>query len=70
MKKIITFECDIYKNTDEMRAINNCFINQRFVDEFYDEVFRPIIKYVDDEELAEIYTGISNKLHDFLEELR
>ena len=70
MKQTITFECDTIDDREKIEAINNCFINQRFVDEFYDEIFRPVIKYIHDDELVEIYRNLSEKLHDFLEELR
>lgn len=51
----------------ERMAIINAVKNKLLVDELYNDVFRPVIKYGEDEEEIEWYMKVWEKVSDYLE---
>lgn len=60
MKTIITIEIDHENDAaeHELKAIHDRHKNKKFVDELYDEVFRPVIKYDDNQRKVKQYQQI------------
>ena len=65
MEYTITVKCE---DEFERIAIVNAVKNKRKLDEIYDEVFRPVIKYGDNEDLATSYVTVWEKLSEYLNE--
>ena len=51
----------------DLEAIVDAVKNKLLVDCIYDEVFRPIIKYSDDEEKVKAFEMVWEKVSDYLE---
>ena len=64
MKYRITVETE---DEFERQAIINAVKNKVLIDGLYDEVFRPVIKYGDDEEMSELYLELWEKIAAYLE---
>lgn len=61
-------ECDDYQY--EIDALTERYKNKIIVETLYDEVFRPVIKYSDDEKQYECYSEIWEKIHDFISRVK
>jgi len=64
MKYRITVETE---DEFERQAIINAVKNKVLIDGLYDEVFRPVIKYGDNEEEIEWFIKVWEKVSDYLE---
>ena len=65
-------EIEISEDQDleyELTALAKRYKYKRFFDELYDEVFRPVIKYSDDEKLSNKYEMIWDKIQEFKDSL-
>lgn len=70
MKTKITIEID-HENDDvkyEIAAVNDRYKNKMFVDELYNQVFRPMIKYHDNEHYQEVWNKIAIYMQDLFDE--
>lgn len=65
MKYRITIETE---DEFERVAIINAVKNKVLIDGLYDEVFRPVIKYGDDEEMSEIYYELWEKINAYFDQ--
>jgi len=63
IKMLITCEDDF-----EKQAVIDCVKNKLKLESIYDDVFRPVIKYSEDEKLVEAYSLVWNFLAEYLEE--
>lgn len=52
----------------EQKAIVDAVKNKLLIDGIYDEVFRPVIKYGEDEEKIKAYRMVWDAVRDYLEE--
>lgn len=65
MKYTITVETE---DEFERTAIINAVKNKLLIDGIYDDVFRPVIKYSDDEKQAEAFGIVWDKLSEYLDD--
>lgn len=65
MKYNITIECE---DDFEVEAITNAVKNKLILDGIYDDVFRPIIKYSEDEKEVEAFEKVWSKLSEYLKD--
>ena len=65
MKYTITIECE---DEFDISAITNATKNKLTLEELYDEVFRPVLKYSDDDKLVEAYRIVWERVSAYLEE--
>jgi plasmid replication initiation protein len=65
IKYTITTECE---DEFEISAITNAVKNKLALSELYTEVFRPVIKYSEDEKLVESYEIVWKRVVEYLEE--
>jgi hypothetical protein len=49
----------------ELTALANRYKYKRFFDDLYDEVFRPVIKYSDDESEIDAFDDVWDKVREF-----
>lgn len=63
MKYTITVECE---DKFERDAIIDAVANKVKLDSIYDEVFRPVIKYSEDDEESLAFQKVWEKLNDYL----
>ncbi len=64
-KYTITINCD---DADELEAITKAVHNKRKLDELYDEVFRPAIKYGQNAEEVTAFEQVWEKVNEYLNE--
>ncbi len=69
MKVYIKLDLDNEEDKDRYKDINRVVEYSRFYHELYDEVFRPIIKYGEDETRSAMYEEVWQKIRQFQEEL-
>lgn len=50
---------------DEVKAVLNCINNQLIIDNVWDEIFRPVIKYSDDEKKVETYQEVWDRWREY-----
>jgi hypothetical protein len=64
IKYTITVECE---DDFDKQAILDAVKNKLAIDQLYDEVFRPIIKYSENELEVDAYEIVWNSVRDYLE---
>lgn len=60
----ITINCE---DEEEVRIINSARANYRIVNDLYDEVFRPVVKYGESEEQVKLYLEVWDKIREYYE---
>lgn len=71
MKTTITIEIDHENDAaeHELKAIYDRHKNKRFVDDLYDEVFRPIIRYEENTKKRKQYEEVWNQIAAYMNEV-
>ncbi len=69
MKVYIKLDLDNKEDKDRYKDINRVVEYSRFYRELYDKVFRPVIKYGQDEKQAAYYEEVWQKVRQFQEDL-
>ena len=68
-KNVLKTEIKLYPETEqEANAIINAISNKDKLDNIYDEVFRPVIKYGQDEKKVEAFEMVWKQLGEYLYE--
>jgi len=65
-----TFDSDSESRSEirlATKALTNAELNQSKIDDLYDDVFRPVIKYGEDEAVAKVYEEVWVKLVEHFE---
>jgi hypothetical protein len=65
IKYTITVECE---DDFDREAITDAVKNKLVIEQLYDEVFRPVIKYGENEDLAIAYSEVWEKVKEYLEQ--
>jgi hypothetical protein len=65
IKYTITAECE---DEFDKNAILDAVKNKLAIEQLYDEVFRPVIKYSDDPDKINSYTEVWEKVYKYLED--
>lgn len=65
IKYTITTECE---DDFDREAITDAVKNKLAIERLYDEVFRPVIKYSEDEGEVSAYETVWNNVKDYLEQ--
>jgi hypothetical protein len=70
MEKEVKFKFDLPDDYEECKYLNNFLENGIIVETLYDQVFRPVIKYSDDDLEIKYYEEIWEKISQHIESIK